>query len=337
MQLREKRRGILAMSDPRVNTLERGPKCAEILASAVGLNAPGGQRVCLVYHLSIVSNQAPARLYRDQSTPAYIRRNTHTLLNTIMPLSQQQMDQYNENGFLPMEGVLTPLEVKALHMRLEDIGNEVVDFPKAHVQIEPLVKSGELPEDPVRFNNVRKIWSLTRCDELFKTYARHPKILDVVTSLLGPNIKIFVDQTLCKPPRVGSPKPPHQDSAYWTRIDPPSLVICWMSLNDATEDNGCMRFIPGSHKQGVIEHKHLEDFRVEDENVDYENEVSVPLMAGDCSFHHSLSLHRTGANRSDHRRIGLTVAYMSAESKYIGEGEKPDYDLVAGKEFEGCV
>ena len=145
---------------------------------------------------------------------------------------------------------MTALEVKALHQRLEDIGNEVVPFPAGYVQIEPLVESGRLAEDPVRFNNVRKIWNLTRYDELFKEYARHPAILDVVHSLIGPDLKIYVDQTLCKPPRVGSAKPPHQDSAYWTNIDPPNLVICWMALDDATEENGCMRFIPAPTSWG---------------------------------------------------------------------------------------
>lgn len=254
-----------------------------------------------------------------------------------MPLAQNQIDQFNEQGFLPYEGMLTPLEVKALHQRLEDIGNEVVDFPSDYVQIEPMVKKGELPEDPVRFNNVRKIWNLTRYDEVFNELARHPKILDVVHRLIGPDLKIYADQTLCKPPRIGSAKPPHQDSAYWTSIDPPNLVICWIALDDATEDNGCMRFIPGSHKLGIIEHKHLEDFRVEDQNVEYDREVAVPLKAGGCSFHHSLAMHRTDANHSDHRRIGLTVAYMDAKSKFIGEGPKPDYELVAGQAYDGCV
>ena len=254
-----------------------------------------------------------------------------------MSLSQEQVNQFNDQGFLPFEGMLTPLEVKALHQRLEDIGNEVVDFPTEYVQIEPLVKIGELLEDPVRFNNVRKIWNLTKYDSVFKELARHPKILEVVQRLLGPDLKIYVDQTLCKPPRIGSPKPPHQDSAYWTNIDPPGLVICWMALDDATEDNGCMRFIPGSHKQGVIEHKHLEDFRVEDHKVEYEREVTVPLKAGGCSFHHSLALHRTDANASDDRRIGLTVAYMDAHSKYIGEEPIPQFELVSGQAYEGCV
>ena len=114
-----------------------------------------------------------------------------------MPLTQDEIERFDDQGFLFREGVLTALEVKALHQRLEDIGNEVVPFPAGYVQIEPLVESGRLAQDPVRFNNVRKIWNLTRYDELFKEYARHPAILDVVHSLIGPDLKIYVDQTLC--------------------------------------------------------------------------------------------------------------------------------------------
>ena len=254
-----------------------------------------------------------------------------------MPMNQQQVDQFYREGFLKAEGLLTTLETRALHLRLEDIGNRVIDFPEEYVQIEPLVASGDMPEDPVRFNNVRKISNLTKHDELFREYARHPRILDAVTTLIGPDVKIFLDQTLCKPARAGSAKPPHQDSAYWTHIDPPNLVICWMALDDATEDNGCMRFLPGSHKLGVIEHKHLEDFRVEDGDFDYDREVAVPLKAGGCTFHHSLVLHRTDMNTSPDRRIGLTVAYMSAESKYVGNPPQPDFELVMGSSHDGCV
>jgi phytanoyl-CoA hydroxylase len=254
-----------------------------------------------------------------------------------MPLTQDQIDQFNRDGFLPVHNVLTSLELVALHMRLEDIGNEVVDFPQKFVGIEPRVARGELAENSVRFNNVRKISQLTKFDPLFKEYSRHPRILDVVTSLIGPDLKIFLDQTLCKPARVGSAKPPHQDSAYWTRIDPPDIVTCWMALDDSTEGNGCMRFIRGSHKNGVIEHKHLEDYRVEDKNVEYENEVAVTLKAGSCTFHHSLTMHRTDPNTSPNSRIGLTVAYMSSQSKYVDEEPMPEFELVAGRAYDGCV
>ena len=98
-----------------------------------------------------------------------------------------------------------------------------------------------------------------------------------------------------------------------------------------------MRFIPGSHKRGVIEHKHLEDFRVEDNHIDYNSEVAVPLTAGSCTLHHSLVLHRTEPNPTTQQRIGATVAYMSAHSKFTGSNEPPIYDLVSGKSIEGCV
>ncbi len=254
-----------------------------------------------------------------------------------MSLDHLQIRQFNEMGFLPYNRLLTPLETGALHQRLEDIGNQIIDFPSEYVEIEPNIVNGKVKADPIRFNNVRKIWNLTKYDSLFKKLARHEKILNVVRSLIGNDLKVYVDQTLCKPPKIGSAKPPHQDSAYWTHIDPPNLVICWIALNDATENNGCMRFIAGSHKLGVVEHKHLEDFRVEDNQISYEKEVAVPLKAGDCSFHHSLAMHRTDANISPNRRIGLTLAYMNSRSKYIGEGPKPEYELVSGKEYDQCV
>ena len=166
-----------------------------------------------------------------------------------MPLTQDQIDQLNRDGFLPVHNVLTSLELKAP-------AHAVGRYRQRGGQISPETRrgrtqgsQGELAEDPVRFNNVRKISQLTKFDSLFKEYSRHPRILDVVTSLIGPDLKIFLDQTLCKPARVGSAKPPHQDSAYWTRIDPPDIVTCWMALDDSTEGNGCMRFIPDRTKR----------------------------------------------------------------------------------------
>ena len=125
------------------------------------------------------------------------------------------------------------------------------------------------------------------------------------------------------------------------------LPQCWAPCNLFRT---APRFIAtGSHRRGLeIElemerklsaekDKRLEDFRIEDDKVDYASEVTVPLKAGGCSFHHSLAMHRTDANRSSKPRIGLTVAYMNAESKYIGPDPQPEYQLVAGQSFAGCV
>ena len=86
-----------------------------------------------------------------------------------MPLTLRQIEQFEEQGFLPYPNLLNSEEVAVLHQRLEDIGNQVVDYPKERVQIEPRVAMGELEADPVRFNNVRKIWELTRYDRKSST------------------------------------------------------------------------------------------------------------------------------------------------------------------------
>ena len=99
-----------------------------------------------------------------------------------------------------------------------------------------------------------------------------------------------------------------------------------------------MRFIAGSHKSGVIEHKHLEDFRVEEHRVDYEREVAVPLEAGSCSFHHSLLLHSSRPNTTSHSRRGLAYHYMTAESRWTDpDREQPEYPLLRGRSYPGCV
>ena len=78
-------------------------------------------------------------------------------------------------------------------------------------------------------------------------------------------------------------------------------------------------------------------FQEAKKNYDYDLEKAVPLKAGSCTFHHSLVIHRTDPNKSPNRRIGLTIGYMSAKSKFIGKGPKPEYDLIAGSNFPGCV
>ena len=89
-----------------------------------------------------------------------------------MSLTSLQVDQFHRDGFIAMEDVLTPLEISALYLRLQDIGNGVVDFPKQYIQVEPEVDKSEITTNPIRFNQIRKIWNLTQFDSLFQTYAR---------------------------------------------------------------------------------------------------------------------------------------------------------------------
>jgi phytanoyl-CoA hydroxylase len=254
----------------------------------------------------------------------------------VMVLSPQQIEQYRRDGYLVFEELFRPPEVATILSRLEDLVLERVPrHAGVHMQIEPAVRRGEAEaESPL--DALRKVEGLVENDEVFGALARDPRLLDVMQDLIGPDIKLFRDALMMKPPRHGSAKPYHQDSAYWS-IDPPDLVSVWMALDDATLENGCMRVIPGSHTWGILEHKHLQDYQVDEAELDTSGEVAVPLKAGGCLCFHSMLLHATAPNHSPYARRSMIVSAMSARSRYTGGGEKPHFPLLRGREHAGAV
>ena len=109
-----------------------------------------------------------------------------------------------------------------------------------------------------------------------------------------------------KPPRHGHETPWHQDESYWDPAFDYRAVGAWLALDDVDEDNGCMCFIPGSHRGEVLEHRHIGDdpavHGLWTEHADPSTAVAVPLMAGGATFHHPRTLHHTPPNRTDRRR-----------------------------------
>jgi phytanoyl-CoA hydroxylase len=263
------------------------------------------------------------------------------LRRRTMHLTPDQVAAYERDGFVAVPQLLSQEEVEALRRRTEEIILGEISMPsefEKYIQIEPALAGREL-EGRERLGAVRKLWQLWKFDPVFEALIRHPAILDVVESLLGPDIKFFGDQMLLKPPFHGSAKPYHQDSPYWP-IDPPALVTCWIALDDATVENGCMRFLPGSHRRGIIPHRHLEGPHLVPEEygaMDTAGEVCVELKAGGASFHHSCTLHETSPNTTPYPRRAHTLAYMSAHSRYTGKPPQPDFPLVRGREIAGCV
>ena len=99
-----------------------------------------------------------------------------------------------------------------------------------------------------------------------------------------------------------------------------------------------MRVLRGSHKWGELEHKHLGDFQVEEDKLDTSTEVIVPLQPGDALFFHSMLLHATSPNTSDKPRRAMIYSLMEAHSRWTGDPEsKPEFPLLCGREYPGCV
>ncbi len=209
------------------------------------------------------------------------------------------------------------------------------------VQMEPRVQRGELrvshPGD-----GIRKIEGLVEWDPLFRELALNSRIVDRIAQVLGPDLKLFRNALMLKPPAVGSPKGWHQDSPYWP-IEPMSLSSCWIPLEDATPENGCMAVIPGGHLLGPLPHIRVtDDYVIDPDSLPGgfsgpEAGLLVPMRAGSGLFFHSLIPHYTAPNLSSGWRRAVVLAYMSSHSRYTGAGPCPTYFPIRGETFPGCI
>ncbi len=265
-----------------------------------------------------------------------------------MSLTAEQIQFFNENGYLPYGRVLSDDDIQALRERTEEIAaGRLTHVPSKYIQLEEQFRDGKKKADP-RIDMIRKMVYLCYHDDLFEAVAKKSEIVDVIEVLLSPNIKLYTDQLMMKPRFNGTVTDWHQDSVAWPMFAPQNHVSCWVALDDATVDNGCMTVIPGSHKWGPISREYKDLFLAQEFLAD---PVPVELKAGQCMFHHGLNFHRTEANTTPNRRRGLALHYLDAETSYLGivdeshrsqvEGTPRSGDTpfmhIRGKEFPGRV
>ena len=147
-------------------------------------------------------------------------------------LSDEQLGHYRSHGFVVIENLVSPAELSALQERLLEYTHGERSQERLRVQVEPRVTRGELSVDHPG-DGIRKIDGLVESDDLFQALGRHPNIVGVLARILGPDIKMFRNSVLLKPPEVGSAKGMHQDSPYWP-IRPMELCSCWFAIDEAT-------------------------------------------------------------------------------------------------------
>lgn len=166
---------------------------------------------------------------------------------------------------------------------------------------------------------------------------RHPRVLDAVERILGPNILAWNSSWFVKMPHDKSYIGWHQDGAYWG-LEPLEVLTAWIALGPVHQGNGCMRVIPGSHRT-----THLPQRDTFAENsaltrgqeiavaVDEQHAVDFVLQPGQISLHHLWIVHGSRANESDIPRIGLAVRYISTRVRQQ-DADDPFAMLVRGED-----
>jgi len=208
-------------------------------------------------------------------------------------LTEQQITFYRENGYLvPSDGV-EALEATAM---CDDL--DAFECEEGMLASEIIVK-GHL------------------CFRRSYEFSRHPKILDVVEDLIGPNIYALSSRFWMKPGQDGSFVSWHQEPAYFG-LEPNELVTVWLALTDSTPENGCVRVIPGTHEGPA--YSHVETYDEKNllvrgqtiETIDDTGAVDLTLKAGQFSGHHESIVHGSAANNTDSMRIGVGIFHFPA-------------------------
>ena len=231
-------------------------------------------------------------------------------------LSEEDVAQYWRDGFLFPIRVFSGEEVVAARASVEDMERDWLD--------------GGLP---LPLNTYKRVNAQVVMPFLVDI-ARRPAILDVVEGILGPDILIYAAEFFIKEPRTESIVSMHQDLTYWGLGAIDGLVTAWLALSPATLESGCMDFVLGSHKQPILPHEDTFEAnnllsRGQEVKVDIADEDKTPIMLepGEMSLHHGLTIHGSGPNGSDDRRIGCVIRYVRPDMEQkVGAA---DYAMVA--------
>ncbi|HZA67049.1 MAG TPA: phytanoyl-CoA dioxygenase family protein [Geminicoccaceae bacterium] len=210
-----------------------------------------------------------------------------------MRLSQAQIRQYHEQGYLSPIRVLSPERAVANRRQLE--AAEAANGGPFQ---------GAMKQKP----HLLFIW--------LDALVRDDAVLDAVEGVIGPNILCWASGFFTKEAHDPSYVSWHQDLTYWG-LEPADIVTAWVALSPSTPESGCMRVVPGSHKQDVLPHTETfaeqnllsrgQEVQVE---VDEREAVDVVLQPGEMSLHHVKLIHGSGASRADDRRIGFAIRYV---------------------------
>lgn len=225
---------------------------------------------------------------------------------------QPTLDAFNRDGYVALSGFLNPdqlTETREFVARF--IKESVPDLPREQVFYETLGQKDTL----------KQITNLYSHDAYFQRLmfgSRFEKLAELL--LQGPVVGEGM-QYFNKPPKIGKATPPHQDG-YYFMLDPCEALTMWLALEEVDEENGCVRYVRGSHQRGLRPHGRTQTLGFSQGVTDYgtpqdqADEVAFPAQPGDLLIHNAMTIHRADPNRSQSRtRQALGFIYYSTRAK----------------------
>jgi hypothetical protein len=223
-------------------------------------------------------------------------------------LTGEQVNFFKENGFLPGIKMLNSTQLQILREELF----QLIDPARHDNSLFYEYNSNESTDPKTILFHALGEWRITNGlhDVLW-----NPAFVMAASQLLDDKpVRFWHDQIFYKPAKKGGVVAWHQDYSYWTRTKPVAHITCWCALDDATSENGCLQYIAGSHKWGLLpkpviagDLHGIREFLSEDQQKQFDNAQLTPVKAGEAIFHHSLTLHGSGENKSSQPRRAFVI------------------------------
>ena len=194
-------------------------------------------------------------------------------------------------------------------------------------------------EDKNDSTTLKQLQDMQLYDPYFAAYLYKSKFEDLAANLLDETVIGKTIEYFNKPPKIGQPTPPHQDAFYFM-LQPPQALTMWLALETVDEENGCVRYIKGSHLRGMRIHakSNIAGFSqgiADYSNHDFQTEIPIVAKSGDLLIHHAMTVHRADANKSEKRsRKALGLIYFGESAKEDVQEKQAYQKQLAGERSE---
>ena len=226
-------------------------------------------------------------------------------LQTDVEIAESMFEEYHRNGIVKVEQVISRYE--AAHYRAATL-----DVLKSTPQ-------GGSANYGTIFHQYVDVW---RDSEVLRELTLHPKIGAIAEKLADIPMRLWHDHTLAKEPSKALPTAFHQDQMKWPFERPRHTLSAWIALQDTPVERGCMSFLAGSHKVEGLPNIGTDDqqrWKREKPDLEWWPRLTVPLKAGDCTFHNGMIMHAAGANLTQEWRVAHVIIFADRDAAYNGQ------------------
>ncbi|XP_073961178.1 probable phytanoyl-CoA dioxygenase [Choristoneura fumiferana] len=266
-----------------------------------------------------------------------ILKNVMAELPQTYKLSDEEKKYLDTHGFLVIKELIDFSTLYSCKQRFSQICKGVVDKGSMLIVKEPsLIATGATGEDLI--NKAQDI----HYDDVFSLYTESPRLLDVMSQLIGDDLSVMHSMLINKPPGT-SRHPPHQDLFYFPFRPTEWIMAAWTAIDHVTRDNGCLYVIPGSHRDNTLyEHgtapnsNRLYHGILDEEAVaPLHRRVHLEMSPGDTVLFHPLLVHGSGPNVSKRYRKAITAHYANSHCRFEEASGQLAHEIEAESKKKG--